>query len=138
MFFYLRNVLSKPIKPPNIHWSYYKQHLKSDQIKWLEEFKCKYENFKIPVPKDDYLEKLANQKKDWSKDVQKYIDNSNQRIKLHQCKLDQLKKITPFEQMTWQEYMEIYPDEAPNFKESLWPHTPDEQPGYIEPSTFRK
>ena len=43
----------------------------------------------------------------------------------------------PFEEMTMDDFIDLYPDIAPNFitKPTFWPHTPEEQPNSLPKPT---
>ena len=44
-------------------------------------------------------------------------------------KIQHIKSHIPFDMMTWEEFIELYPDRSPNFLKNptFWPHTPEEQ-----------
>lgn len=63
------------------------------------------------------------------KDVDKFIQESNKRIEAYEKETERIRSMIPYEQMTMEDYMELFPD-APKLtgdNASFWPHTPEEQ-----------
>lgn len=53
----------------------------------------------------------------------------------HQNEIAETKALLPFDQMTMEDVYDAYPDQALDSlnKPTFWPHTPDEQEGYVDP-----
>lgn len=124
-----------PIEPPKIHWKFYRQFLGSQYTDWINEMQEKYENTIIPFPKDVHSGKFEIYRQKLKAEVDDFKKQSNARIAAYQCILDEINCTTPIEQMTWEEFMISFPKISPNFLENptFWPHTPEEQIGYVPP-----
>jgi len=71
-----------------------------------------------------------------AKKVQEFITESNKRISQYQASIAKWDKVLPFEEMTMEDFAEAFPEQAldPVNRPTLWPHGPEDQPGYKDPA----
>ncbi|EDW01090.1 GH20643 [Drosophila grimshawi] len=121
---------------PRIDWQFYKENVRTDMVGWVEEFEHKYDkldsmfaNRHNLIDHSKYFGEVTEQSNEVVKDIKKFKEESNERIKKLQSKMDQLKSLRPYTEMTMEEFCLAHPDEAPDFinKPTFWPHTPEEQ-----------
>ncbi|KAK0161760.1 hypothetical protein PV327_008176 [Microctonus hyperodae] len=125
---YLRRMQENPESAPAIDWAYYKKHINIAGM--IDQFQKEYESLKIPYPADTYTSTIENQEKEMHEYVQKFIEESNERIKSSQAEIKRIESLLPFNEMTMEDYAEAYPDSAWNpDKPTMWPHVPEAQPG---------
>ncbi|KAK0081899.1 hypothetical protein PV325_011406 [Microctonus aethiopoides] len=125
---YLRRMQENPETAPAIDWSYYKKHVSAAGM--VDQFQKEYESLKIPYPADTYTSLIEDQEKDAQAHVQKFIQESNERIKAAEAEITRIQSLLPFNEMTLEDFAEAYPEHAWNpEKPTMWPHIPEAQPG---------
>ncbi|KAF5280585.1 hypothetical protein FQR65_LT00338 [Abscondita terminalis] len=124
---YLRRVLSQPETPPQIDWSYYESVVPVKGM--VENFRKSYEALKIPYPPDTVSGQLDALEKEIKGDIEKFKNESNQRIDEYKKQLAYLASLIPFDQMTMEDYKDAFPEEAldPVNNPTFWPHEPDDK-----------
>jgi F-type H+-transporting ATPase subunit d len=92
----------------------------------VDTFQKQYDALKIPYPADSVSSQIDAQKAEIEKDVASFVSSSNARIAELQKKIDHLKAMLPFEQMTMEDFKDAYPDQAidPINNPTFWPHEP--------------
>ncbi|CAG7723405.1 unnamed protein product [Allacma fusca] len=129
---YLRRVNANPAEAPKIDWAAYKGKVPIPGL--VDAFKKQYEAFQIPYPPDSLSAQIAEQEKQALAETKQFIAESNQRIKDYEAKIAKWGTVLPYEEMTYEEYIDIHPDDSVNWKKpTLWPHDEEEQLGYVEP-----
>lgn len=82
-----------------------------------------------------YFGEVTEQAEEVRKEVKKFKAESNKRIEVLEEKMEHLKCMKPYTEMTMEEFCLAHPQEAPDFinRPTFWPHTPEEQkPGPSE------
>lgn len=64
-----------------------------------------------------------------------FVAASQGKIKEYEARIAKWDDVLPYEEMTLEDYKNAFPDQAldPLNRPTLWPHTPDQQPGYKNP-----
>ncbi|XP_055920024.1 ATP synthase subunit d, mitochondrial-like [Eupeodes corollae] len=119
---------------PVIDWEYYRQNVRSKNVPIVNELEKQYKSFCVPYPEDIYAKKFDELKAIVEVEVAEFIKQSNQRIAKYEERIATLKSMLPYDQMTWEDYCNLCPEEAPDFlnKPTFWPHNKEEQIGYVE------
>ncbi|KAH8413656.1 hypothetical protein KR222_002798, partial [Zaprionus bogoriensis] len=127
---------------PNIDWHYYETNVRKEYVSWVKDFQKKYDsvdslfaNRYSMIDTSKYFGELTQKTKEMKEEVKKYKVESEKRIKILQQRIEYLKKLPPYTEMTMEEFCLAHPEEAPDFinKPTFWPHTPEEQkPGPVE------
>ncbi|KAG6459595.1 ATP synthase subunit d, mitochondrial [Manduca sexta] len=130
---YLRRVLANPPEPPKINWSLYKQTVPVAGM--VDNFQKQYEALKIPYPADTLTAQVEAQWNEIKKAIDAFIKDSNANIASYQKQIEETKALLPYDQMTMEDFRDAHPDLAldPINRPTFWPHTPDEQLGYVDP-----
>ncbi|KAG7163145.1 ATP synthase subunit d, mitochondrial-like [Homarus americanus] len=127
---YLRRVLSLPETTPKINFDAYKARITVPGM--VEQFQKQYEALEVPYPADTVSVQITEVETKAAAEVEVFIKESEARIAKLKEELVQWEKMIPFNQMTLEEFVEQFPDKAINLENpTLWPHTPEEQPGYV-------
>ncbi|XP_045616309.1 ATP synthase subunit d, mitochondrial [Procambarus clarkii] len=127
---YLRRVLSLPETIPKIQFAAYQARI--DVPGMVDNFKKQYEALEVPYPADTVSGQITEIEKQAAAETEVFVKQSEARIVKLKEELVKWENMVPFEQMTMEEYAEQFPDEAINLdKPTLWPHTPEEQIGYV-------
>lgn len=65
----------------------------------------------------------------FQQEICEYKAKSDARIEDYERKICYLQEMVPYDQMTMDDFVDAFPDEAPDFikRPTFWPHTPDEQ-----------
>jgi len=131
---YLRRVLSNPETAPKLDFSAYKAKIPIAGL--AESFQKQYEALKVPYPADKLTADVNAQEKSAEQDVKNFIADSNKKIAEHKDQLGNWDKVLPYEEMTMEDFKNAFPEQAldPINRPTLWPHTPEEQPGYKDKS----
>lgn len=118
------SVVANPETPPKIDWSAYKAKVPIAGM--VDTFQKHYEALKIPYPADTVSGQIDQQKSEIEKEVTAFIASSNSRIAELEGKINHLKSMLPFEQMTMEDFKDAYPDQAidPINNPTFWPHEP--------------
>ncbi|KAJ8037129.1 ATP synthase subunit d, mitochondrial [Holothuria leucospilota] len=112
-----------PEKPLAINWDMYKQSVPVAGL--VDKFQKEYDALKVPYPKDTATVKVNAQEKEMDQDVAKFVAESNKRIKEYEAKIEALNNMVPFEDMTVEEYEDMYPELKERKKKyPYWPHFP--------------
>ncbi|XP_015266262.1 PREDICTED: ATP synthase subunit d, mitochondrial [Gekko japonicus] len=114
---------SLPESPPAIDWAFYKTTIARPGM--VDEFEKKYKAFQVPEPVDNETAKVEAQEQEANKSAASYIQASKARIVQFEKELQKFKTMIPFEQMTFDDYYEAFPETKPD-KEKYphWPHKP--------------
>jgi len=129
---YLRRVLANPENAPKLDFAAYKAKIPIAGL--AESFQKQYEALKIPYPADKVTSEINAQEKKAEENIKKFVEDSNKRIVELREKIAKWDKVLPYEEMTMEDYKDAFPELAldPINRPTLWPHTPEEQPGYKE------
>lgn len=130
---YLRSVLANPEQSPKIDWAFYKNKVAVPAI--VDTFQKSYDALKIPYPADNVTSQVEAQRKEIQGDIETFKRESEARIADHKKELERLKSLLPYDQMTLEDFKDAHPELAldPLNRPTFWPHTPEEQPDYVEP-----
>ncbi|KAK2528492.1 hypothetical protein Q9233_007463 [Columba guinea] len=80
---------------------------------------------KVPEPVDTQTAKIDAQEQEASKSTAEYVQASKARIAQYEQHLQKLKSMIPFEQMTFEDLNEAFPEtKLDKEKYPLWPHKP--------------
>lgn len=110
-----------PEKPPAIQWDVYKKSVPVAGL--VDKFQKEFEALKVPYPKDTATPAVRESEKEMDGRVKTFGAESNQRIKQYEAKIAELNNMVPFEDMTVEEYLEMYPQlKADKKKYPYWPH----------------
>ncbi|XP_071518850.1 ATP synthase subunit d, mitochondrial-like [Panulirus ornatus] len=127
---YLRRVLSLPESAPKIDFAAYSARITVPGM--VNEFQKQYEALEIPYPSDAVSAQITDMEKKSVAEVQAFIQESEARIAKLKEELVSWEKMIPYEQMTMEEFVEAFPDKTVDLANpTMWPHTPEEQPGYV-------
>ncbi|KAM7344402.1 knotted onions [Cochliomyia hominivorax] len=134
---YQRRVYQYPDQLPNIDWEYYRNNVRKDYVKMVEQFQVKYEELSHAFTsrheildhtiyyKD--LEKLYEQVEN---EVNRYVEESNNRVKIYQDEIKRIESLA-YENMTLEEFIEKREDVANLIPRKgmdlFWPHNAEEQ-----------
>nr|XP_053630926.1 ATP synthase subunit d, mitochondrial-like [Cherax quadricarinatus] len=130
IYFFICRVLTLPEAVPKIQFAAYKARI--DAPGMVDDFQKQYEALQIPYPADTVSGKIAEIEKQAAAETEVFIKESEARIVKLKEELVRWEKMIPYEQMTMEEFAEQFPDDAINLeKPTLWPHTPEDQPGYV-------
>ncbi|XP_073848911.1 ATP synthase peripheral stalk subunit d, mitochondrial-like [Musca autumnalis] len=135
---YHRRVNKYPEKLPLIDWEYYRNNVRKDNAKMVIEFQSEYEElgrtFCARHEINDFakyyeeLDKLTEQVK---KEIAEFVKSSNERIKKYEAEIKRIENLTPYEDMTLEQFVVDREDLAefiPRLgRPSFWPHDPAEQ-----------
>lgn len=143
-----------PPESPSIDWAYYKRNVKPERVPLVDEFQKSYQALRIPYPLDNLTELIEKQRKAvevilflfnfelvselslmfLQAEIREFIKESNARICYYQEQIVRLQNMIPFEQMTIEDFIEAFPNDAPDFhnRPTLWPHTIAEQLTMLE------
>ncbi|CAH1273820.1 ATP5H [Branchiostoma lanceolatum] len=117
--------LSTPEKPAAINFAFYKSRLANPAL--VDEFEQKFNAVKIPEPMDTYTAGLDEAQKKAQADVQKFITDSNARIKKYEEQASVYKSLPPTDLMTYDDVFAAFPEMKPDKeKYPIWPHKPIE------------
>ncbi|NXD16051.1 ATP5H synthase, partial [Nothocercus nigrocapillus] len=114
---------SLPEKPPAIDWAYYKAAVAKAGM--VDDFQKKFSALKVPEPVDTQTAKVDAQEKEAAKSTAEYVEASKARIARYEQELQKLRSMIPFEQMTFDDLHEVFPEtRLDKEKYPYWPHKP--------------
>ncbi|KFV83377.1 hypothetical protein N308_10290 [Struthio camelus australis] len=114
---------SLPEKPPTIDWAYYKATIAKAGM--VDEFQKKFNALKVPEPADTQTAKINAQEQEAAKSAAEYVQASKARIAQYEQELQKLRSMIPFEQMTFEDLNEAFPEtKLDKEKYPYWPHKP--------------
>ncbi|XP_043924741.1 ATP synthase subunit d, mitochondrial [Protopterus annectens] len=114
---------SLPEKPAAIDWTYYRTAVAKPGL--VEEFEKKFSALKVPEPVDTQSAKIDAQEQEAKKSAAAYIQASKQRIAEYEKELEKFRNMIPFEQMTFEDLNEAFPETKLDTKQyPYWPHKP--------------
>ncbi|NXE38643.1 ATP5H synthase, partial [Ptilorrhoa leucosticta] len=88
-------------------------------------FNLQFSALKVPEPVDTQTAKIDAQEKEAAKSTAEYVQASKARIVQYEQQLQKLKNMIPFEQMTFEDLSEAFPETKLNKeKYPYWPHKP--------------
>ncbi|NXV31821.1 ATP5H synthase, partial [Rissa tridactyla] len=112
-----------PEKPPTIDWAHYKAAVAKAGM--VDEFQKKFSALKVPEPVDTQTAKIDAQEQEAAKSTAEYVQASKARIAQYEQQLQKLKSMIPFEQMTFEDLHEAFPEtKLDKEKYPFWPHKP--------------
>lgn len=129
---YAMKVNALPSSTPAINWSIYENKVAVPGM--VAEFKKQYESLTVPYPKDTYTTAIDELEKKTMAEAVTF--ESACRKNIEEMKLEQARiaAMMPIEEMNMEEFFDACPDQAldPFDKPTMWPHTDDVQPEYID------
>ncbi|XP_050715034.1 ATP synthase subunit d, mitochondrial-like [Eriocheir sinensis] len=127
---YLRRVLTLPAELPKINFAAYKSRIAVPGM--VDAFEKQYSALQIPYPPDTHSSQVDEMQKQAAVETETFVKESEARIAMLQAELADWEKMIPYEQMTMEEMVETFPDKTVNVENpTLWPHEPEDQPGYV-------
>ncbi|KGL86103.1 hypothetical protein N301_06355, partial [Charadrius vociferus] len=112
-----------PEKPPTIDWAHYKTAVAKAGM--VDEFQKKFSALKVPEPVDTQTAKIDAQEQEAAKSTAEYVRASKARIAQYEQQLQKLRSMIPFEQMTFEDLHEAFPEtKLDKEKYPFWPHKP--------------
>ncbi|XP_050434397.1 ATP synthase subunit d, mitochondrial-like [Adelges cooleyi] len=123
---YLRKMLSAPAEPPKIDFAKYKSTIAVAGL--VDNFEKQYSAVKIPYPEDKYTAAIINDEKKTVQEIEKFKVQSAQSIKEAELRIEEIGKLLPYSQMTYEDAAYIEPDLTIDIdnKPSFWPHTEED------------
>ncbi|XP_033479005.1 ATP synthase peripheral stalk subunit d, mitochondrial [Epinephelus lanceolatus] len=112
-----------PETPAAIDWSYYKTAVAKAGM--VDDFEKKFKALQIPEPIDTQTSAINAQEAEASKSALAYIEESKARVSEYEQRLEQLKSMIPFDQMTIEDLNQAFPEtKLDKAKYPWWPHKP--------------
>ncbi|GFQ90749.1 ATP synthase subunit d, mitochondrial [Trichonephila clavata] len=125
---YTKKLLSYPEKPPTIDFASYKARLPN--LAMVDEFEKQFKAVKVPFPADKLTPLIEEQEKKIDGQIKLAQELADLNCKYYEKKLQWLKDMMPFDEMTLDDYKDYFPDpkldvyETPNF----WPFAEPPRP----------
>ncbi|KAL7403749.1 hypothetical protein ABVT39_004542 [Epinephelus coioides] len=112
-----------PETPAAIDWSYYKTAVAKAGM--VDDFEKKFKALQIPEPTDTQTSAINAQEAEASKSALAYIEESKARVSEYEQRLEKLKSMIPFDQMTIEDLNQAFPEtKLDKAKYPWWPHKP--------------
>ncbi|XP_061400840.1 ATP synthase subunit d, mitochondrial-like, partial [Musca vetustissima] len=109
---YHRRVNKYPDKLPRIDWEYYRNNVRKDYAKMVVEFQCEYEElartFSARHEINDfakYYEELDKMTEQVKKEIAAFVKSSNERIKQYESEMKRIQNLTPYNEMTMEQFV---------------------------------
>ncbi|XP_045776806.1 ATP synthase subunit d, mitochondrial-like [Maniola jurtina] len=130
---YLRRMQAFPPELPKINWEEYAKKVPVQGL--VEKFKSEYAQVKIPYPVDTLSVKVDEQWKSLQPQIKSYCADRQKEIDAAQKELDKINALPKFDDITLEMLYDMNGVKAfdPVKRPTFWPHTPEEQPGYMTP-----
>jgi len=108
---------------PAIDWASYRKTVPVAGL--VDKFEKEFQALKVPYPADSASDHISTQEKEMDTMASEFVKASSGRIAQYQGEVNKLNSMTPFEEMTIEEYDEMFPT-AKKMKEKYpyWPHIP--------------
>ncbi|PZC80903.1 ATP synthase subunit d, mitochondrial [Helicoverpa armigera] len=131
---YLRRMLASPAEPPKINWDQYKKLVPVPGL--VEKFQSQYTSLKIPYPEDKLSASVDKQWEELKPQIAKFSEEMKKLIEKSEAEIKRINALPKFEDMTMEMVRERFPEIAldPVGKPTFWPHSDDEQLGYVDPT----
>ncbi|CAB3245830.1 unnamed protein product [Arctia plantaginis] len=131
---YLRRVHANPPTLPKINWDEFKKGIPDAAL--VDKFMSEYNSLKVPYPADTLSAEVDKQWKALQPEIKKYCDDIQAIIMKSKKELKRIHALPKFNEMTMEMYYDMFPDLAldPVNRPTFWPHVPDEQLGYKDPT----
>merc|ERR1711872_13822 len=129
---HLRAVVSQPEALPAIDFASYGTRISVPGM--VESFQKQYESIAIPYPEDTVSGAIDEQEAAAAVEVKEFVATSTARIASLEGELAHWQSILPYDQMTMEEWAVAFPEQTIDVDNpTLWPHTAEDQPGYVAP-----
>ncbi|KAJ3615227.1 hypothetical protein NHX12_018795 [Muraenolepis orangiensis] len=116
-------LVSLPEKPAVIDWSFYKTAVAKAGM--VAEFEKKFNALQIPEAVDTQTSVVNAQEAEANKTALLYIEASKTRVSEFETRLDKLKNMVPFDQMTIDDLNDTFPEtKLDKVKYPYWPYKP--------------
>ncbi|XP_033630578.1 ATP synthase subunit d, mitochondrial-like [Asterias rubens] len=110
-----------PEQPAAVDWANYKKTVPVAGL--VDKFQKQFESLKVPLPEDTASAKIASQAKEMDVMAAEFKIGSDKRIAEFQSEVEKYKSMVPYEDMTVEEYEELFPElEERKKKYPWWPH----------------
>ncbi|XP_042341377.1 ATP synthase subunit d, mitochondrial [Plectropomus leopardus] len=114
---------SLPETPVAIDWSYYRGAVARAGM--VDEFEKKFKALQIPEPVDTQTSAINAQEAEANKSASAYIEASKVRVAEYEQRLETLKNMIPFDQMTIEDLNAAFPEtKLDKVKNPWWPYKP--------------
>ncbi|CAM4556124.1 unnamed protein product [Lepidochelys kempii] len=88
----------------------------------VDEFEKKYNALEVPEPVDTQTDKINAQEQEATKSAAEYVQASKSRIVQHEKQLEKFRTMIPFDQMTFEDLNEVFPEtKLDKEKYPYWP-----------------
>ncbi|XP_072167774.1 ATP synthase subunit d, mitochondrial-like [Diadema setosum] len=112
-----------PEQAAPIDWNTYRKTVPVAGL--VDKFEKEFKALSVPYPSDTASDYINKQEKSMDSTAADFVKASNTRITQYQQEVDKLQNMTPFEDMTVEEYEQMFPT-TKKMKEKYpwWPHFP--------------
>jgi len=119
---YLRKMLDYPETSPKIDWAMYKKSIPNAAL--VDKFQKEYDSVSVPYPADNYTSKIEELAKQGQAEMDRFVVQAKETIAKNEQELVRIAGLIPFDEMTMEEVVELYPDSnvIQYDKPSIWPH----------------
>ncbi len=110
-----------PEQPAAVDWAHYKKTVPVAGL--VDKFQKQFEALKVPFPEDTASAKIEMQSKEMDVMAAEFKKGSDKRIAEFQKEMEKYQNMIPFEDLTVEEYEELFPElEERKKKYPWWPH----------------